>query len=205
MKPKRANKFWLSERHGHFSSTASCVMNLREFLTVGDSKPAFLRARLVTAPAVFGPREPHVSLVLMFPVLPTLPHRPRECCLKWSCDFSHEHRGLPGDEQGPSSRPGKSRTTVTYTALPLTPHANTHSDTHAHTRTHTHIAHDISRWGTLRCINSWTRREKEKPCFVSEWRKGGWSTVRLSEWKMGVNIGPLGSHMSGMRKQQFEE
>ncbi len=49
--------------------------------------------------------------------------------------LSHEHRSLPGDTQGPSCRPGKSRTTVTYTTPPFPPHANTQSDTHptAHT------------------------------------------------------------------------
>lgn len=56
---------------------------------VSDSKTALLRARLVTASAVFGTGVPHASLVL-------LSHRPWECNLKRSCDFPMNTGASPG-------------------------------------------------------------------------------------------------------------
>lgn len=70
-----------------------------------------------------------------------------------------------------------------------------------------------SRWGTLSCRAMHKPLGPEAPCFSPEWdtkaKKNG-ATAAGAQWgcqseKWGVNSGPVGSHMSGMRKQQFED
>ncbi len=70
-----------------------------------------------------------------------------------------------------------------------------------------------ARWAAVPCINHLDQKKQEAPCFSPEWdtadREIG-ATVASAQWGCqseiwGVNSGPVGSHMSGMRKQQFEE
>lgn len=75
--------------------------------------------------------------------------------------FSHEHGGLPGDVQGASCRPGKSRTTVTYTTPPFPPHASTLTHTQPYTHTQfRQVKHDM--WAKLSPISAvWSSSECE--------------------------------------------